>query len=109
MTGPLADLNVLVVEDNYLIGSLIEDVLTAAGFGVSGPFPRLTEAIEAASIGAYHAALLDINLHGEQVFPVADILSRQKVPYLFVTGYGHGMVPPEHSDRPRLTTPFKAE
>jgi CheY-like chemotaxis protein len=75
MAKALVGLKVLIVEDDYLIASLIEQLLTAAGCIVSEPIPRLLEAQEAAKRGNYDAAVLDINLNGERAYPVGDTLS----------------------------------
>jgi DNA-binding response OmpR family regulator len=109
MGVPLAGVKVLVVEDNYLIAKLVKEVLVFAGCSVSGPIPRLAEARDVASREAHHVAVLDINLNGERVYPVADILSRRRVPYVFVTGYGDTTLPPEYVERPRIRKPFKRE
>ena len=50
-------------------------------------------------------AVLDVNLAGERVYPVADILAQRNVPFVFVTGYG--VLPGEYANRPRLCKPFK--
>ena len=109
MTEPLAALRVLIVEDNYMIATCIEEMLMSAGCLVSGPVPRLAEACDAASREDCDAALLDINLNGDRVYPVADILSRRNVPYLFVTGYNDTVLPSEYAQRPRIGKPFKNE
>ena len=57
--------------------------------------------------GAYDAAILDVNLAGERVDPVADALSRRNVPFMFVTGYSTGALPAGFAGRPRLCKPFK--
>jgi DNA-binding response OmpR family regulator len=98
---------VLVVEDEYLVASLIEDMLESAGCVVAGPIPRLAQALDAAQSEVCDAAVLDVNLAGERVFPVADILSRRNVPFVLVTGYGGNSLPPEYAGCPRLHKPFK--
>ena len=65
MAKALVGLKVLIVEDDYLIASVIEQLLTAAGCIVSEPIPRLLAALQAAKRGNYDAAVLDINLNGE--------------------------------------------
>jgi CheY-like chemotaxis protein len=107
MTAALEGLRVLVVEDEYLVAALIEEILESAGCVVTGPIPRVAEALNAADHGAYDAAILDINLCGDRIDPVADALSRRNVPFAFVTGYGAGAMPSEYADRPRLRKPFK--
>ena len=107
MTAPLQGLRVLVVEDEYLVASLIEEMLGSAGCVVSGPIARLAEALDVAGREPCDAALLDINLKGERVYPVAELLSRQNVPFIFLTGYGGGALPGEYSARPLLSKPFR--
>src|SRR5215472_3420248 len=107
MTADLEGVRVLVVEDEFLIATLIEEMLQAAGCVVSGPIPRVAEALEAVEHDGYDAAILDINLGGVRVDPVADALSRRDVPFLFVSGYGRGALPAAHAQRPRVCKPFK--
>lgn len=107
MDGDLDGLKILVVEDEYLVATLIQDVLEAAGCVVLGPIPRLDEAIDAARAGLYDAAVLDVNLGGNRVFPVADALSDRHIPFVFVTGYGTGSLPPEHHAQLTIRKPFR--
>ena len=107
MTAALEGLRILVVEDEFLVATLIEDMLVAAGCVVAGPVPRLSEALEAVDHETFDAAVLDVNLGGERVYPVADALSRRNVPFVFVTGYTTGVLPCEYAERPRLCKPFK--
>jgi DNA-binding response OmpR family regulator len=71
------------------------------------PIPRISEALDAVDRGTFDAAVLDVNLGGERVYPVADALSRRNVPFVFITGYGTGVLSGEHAERPRLCKPFK--
>ena len=105
MTEALQGVKVLVVEDEYLVATLMEDMLESAGCVVAGPIPRLAQALDAASSEACDVAVLDINLAGERVYPVAEILAQRNVPFVFVTGYG--VLPGEYANRPRLCKPFK--
>ena len=107
MTASLEGMRVLLVEDEYLVASLIGDILGTAGCIVTGPIPRLAEAVDAADHRVCDAAVLDVNLSGERVYPVADILSRRNIPFIFVTGYGMSALPREYADRPRLSKPFR--
>ena len=107
MTAALDGLRILVVEDEFLVATLIEDMLVAAGCVVAGPIPRLSEALAAVDRGTFDAAVLDVNLGGDRVYPVADALSRRNVPFVFITGYGAGVLPHEYVERPRLRKPFK--
>jgi len=105
MTASLEGVRVLLVEDEYLVAALIEEILEIAGCIVTGPIPRLAQAVDAADHEACDAAVLDVNLAGERIYPVADILSRRNIPFVFVTGYG--VLPGEYANRPRLCKPFK--
>ena len=105
MTASLEGVRVLLVEDEYLVASLIEEILETAGCIVTGPIPRLAEAVDAADRERCDAAVLDVNLAGERIYPVADILSRRNIPFVCVTGYG--VLPGEYANRPRLCKPFK--
>lgn len=107
MNPELDGWRILVVEDDYLVASLIQDVLEAAGCIVSGPIPRLPQAVGAAETDVCDAAVLDVNLGGKQVFPVAAVLSRRHIPFAFVTGYGAAALPDEHHDRPMIRKPFR--
>jgi DNA-binding response OmpR family regulator len=107
MPASLQGIKVLVVEDEYLVAALIEDMLESAGCIVCGPIPRLAQAVDAANNEACDVAVLDVNLAGERSFPVAEILSRRNVPFVFVTGYGANSLPSEFSGCPRIHKPFK--
>jgi DNA-binding response OmpR family regulator len=107
MTASLRGVRVLVVEDEYLVAILIQDILESAGCVVSGPIPRLPEALDAVDHDTYDVAVLDVNLGGERIDPVAKALSRRNVPFVFVTGYGAGVLSGEFAERPRLCKPFK--
>ena len=107
MTAALEGIRVLVVEDEFLVAVLIEEMLESAGCVVIGPFPRVPEALDAVDRDACDAAVLDVNLGGERVDPVAAALSRRNVPFVFVSGYGTIGLPGDYSDRPRICKPFK--
>jgi CheY-like chemotaxis protein len=99
---------ILVVEDELLIAMVIEAVLADEACEVVGPIGRLDAALQAAEAEMLDAALLDVNVEGEVVFPVADILARRGIPFAFVTGYGSGRVPAPYRDRPVLTKPYRS-
>jgi DNA-binding response OmpR family regulator len=79
---------VLVVEDEALVAMELEYKLEAAGAVVYGPAASLPEAIAAAEEEHLEAAILDVDLGGLDVFPVADMLKARGVPFLFYTGHG---------------------
>jgi PAS domain S-box-containing protein len=79
---------ILLVEDEILVAMMMKDILTELGFSVIGPFARLAEAMVAAVHDEIDAGIIDVNLGGEFVYPVADVLAARKIPFVFVTGYG---------------------
>ncbi|HTY69761.1 MAG TPA: response regulator [Alphaproteobacteria bacterium] len=105
----LSGRRILVVEDDLMIAMLIDDVLKEAGCDVVGPLPRLAPALQAASSERLDGALLDINLAGELVSPVADRLIERGVPFLFLTGYGWHMLPERFHTRPLVTKPCRQD
>src|SRR5438093_246336 len=87
---PLSDLagvRVLVVEDEPLIRMMAEEMLAQLGCQLFGSAGRVQEALTMVADQAPDLALLDINIHGEFIFPVAEALSRRNVPVIFLTGY----------------------
>ncbi|MDP3659182.1 response regulator [Phenylobacterium sp.] len=84
----LAGLRVLVVEDEMMVSMLIEDMLGDLGCTVVGPASRLDEAIALANASELDCAVLDVNLGGQPIFPLADILRARGAPFAFATGYG---------------------
>jgi CheY-like chemotaxis protein len=107
MTAALEGARVLVVEDEYLVAALIENILESAGCIVLGPIPRVPEALDAVDHDDYDAAVLDVNLAGERINPVADALSERDVPFMFVTGYGANALPRKYAERPHIGKPFR--
>ncbi len=100
---------ILVVEDEYLIRMLLEDMLGELGFSVAAAVGSIAEASEQARSGAFKAAILDVNVDGEEIFPVADVLAQRGLPFVFVTGYGENSLPERFRGRPALQKPFQAE
>jgi DNA-binding response OmpR family regulator len=107
MTAALEGARVLVVEDEFLVATLIEDMLESAGCVVAGPIAGVAAALDAFNHDTYEAAVLDVILGRARIDPGADALSRQNVPFMFVTGYNTGALPGQHAARPRLCKPFK--
>src|SRR4051812_39296971 len=101
---------VLVVEDEALVAMMMEDGLPDAGAEIVGPACTVGEALEMierrASDGGLSVAVLDINLEGAAVFPVADCLRALGVPYVFCTGYGESCDRGNHVAAPVLAKPF---
>lgn len=101
---------VLVVEDSALVAMELETTLRAQGAEVIGPVARIEDALSAIAVRPPDAALLDIDLDGVAVFPLADALAEGQVPFVFTTGYEARLVlPPRFADRPVLAKPYRGE
>ncbi|HYZ41376.1 MAG TPA: response regulator [Stellaceae bacterium] len=107
MTAALEGMKILVVEDEFLVAMLLQDMLESAGCTVSGPIAHVAEALDAVDHETYDAAVLDVNLGGERIDPVAHALSDRNIPFVFVTGYGVAALPEAYAERPRLRKPFR--
>jgi CheY-like chemotaxis protein len=110
MAGPrtLHGRRVLVVEDEVMIAMALEDVLGDLGCVVIGPIHDLDAALDVAGGGEeIDAALLDINLAGQRVFPVADALRARGVPVIFGTGYVDIALRDIDKDTPILLKPYR--
>ncbi len=99
---------ILIVEDEYLLADDLVETLTAAGADIIGPIPSLDGAMalldETARIDA---AVLDINLRGDKVFPLAAALEARDIPFVFSTGYDAWAIPEQFADRPRIEKPIQ--
>jgi CheY-like chemotaxis protein len=106
-TAKLAGLRVLVVEDEMMVSMLIEDMLTDLGCTVVGPAARLDEAIDLAMASDLDCAVLDVNLGGQPIFPLADLLRERGKPFAFATGYGDAGIREVDKGTPVLQKPFR--
>jgi CheY-like chemotaxis protein len=100
---------ILVVEDEFLIRMLLEDMLTDLGYELAGVAGRLDEATEMAKTKDFDLAILDVNLDGHDVYPVADLIGKRGLPFMFVTGYGGRGLPDAYRERPTLQKPFQLD
>lgn len=105
-TLSLAGRAILIVEDEYFVMKRLSRVLKDAGATVVGPVASVAAALAHARDGTpLDAAVLDVNLFGEMVFPVADALADRGVPYAFATGYDPDVIPARHARIPLLRKP----
>jgi CheY-like chemotaxis protein len=101
-----ASLSVLIVEDEPLISMMLEDFLDSLGHKIAGTCDSVTDAMARALEGGFDVAILDVNLKGERIWPVADHLAQVGIPYILATG-GHIDPPPAaHAGAPVLSKPF---
>lgn len=98
---------VLVVDDEFLVAMGLEDNLRSLGYVVVGPVGTLDGAMTAAAHEQVDAAILDVNLAGEAVYPAAAILAERGIPFIFCSGYtGNVRMPPEFAGTPRVAKPY---
>ena len=100
---------VLIVEDEYLIRLLLEDMLEELGFQIAAVAASFDEGATHAKDAQIDMAILDVNIDGQQVFPIADILRERKLPFIFITGYGARGLPESYRDTPTLQKPFQMQ
>lgn len=99
----------LLVEDEALVALMIEDMLTELGLDVIASVSQVAKACEWAAAAAFDVAILDVNVAGELVFPVARILRERRIPFLFSTGYGQPSLDDEFRNALTIGKPFSAE
>jgi PAS domain S-box-containing protein len=99
----------LLIEDETLVGMMMYDTLTDLGFDVVGPINTMAEAAKAVEHGEFDAAILDVNLNGEFIYPLADIVTSRGLPFVFVTGYSAEGLEPRFSKVPVLQKPIEME
>jgi CheY-like chemotaxis protein len=107
--SPMTSKRILVVEDEYLIRMLLEDMLTDIGYTIAAAVGTIAEASKVAASEKFDLAILDVNVDGTEIYPVADILMERQVPFVFVTGYGERSLPEPYRNRPTLQKPFQAD
>jgi len=109
-TLSLAGTNVLIVEDNFVVANALKYLIDGYGGSVSAMVPTLERAYEALAAAPVDIAVLDINLNGTSVVPLAEHLRAKGVPFVFLTGYGDAALLPEHlRGQPRFDKPVEAE
>jgi CheY-like chemotaxis protein len=102
----LSGLRLLVVEDESHVAMLIEDMLADMGCDVVASAARVSEALRLIEATDIDAAVLDVNVAGEKVFPVAEKLRDRKIPFVFATGYGADGVREDFRTHPVVPKPF---
>ncbi len=99
--------SILIVEDEPLIGMMLEDFLEMLGKRAIGPVDCISDGLAAVNAGGVDAAILDVNLrNGEKSWAIADALAAAGIPFLFASGGSDDMIDPRFCDRPVLAKPF---
>ncbi|MGP9810826.1 response regulator [Rhodopseudomonas sp. NSM] len=101
--------SVFLVEDEAMIRMMVVDMLEELGFSVAAETGEINEAVMLAGTTEFDVAILDVNVNGKVISPVADVLTARNRPFIFATGYGTQGVPENYRDRPALQKPFQIE
>jgi CheY-like chemotaxis protein len=108
-TVTLKGLSVLVVEDESIVSLMVESMLTELGCTEVWYASGVSEALEILAERTPDAAVLDVNLAGEQAYPVASRLAAEAIPFIFATGYGASGINREWDTRPVIQKPFHSD
>jgi DNA-binding NtrC family response regulator len=98
--------SILVVEDEPLLGMDLEKLLGEVGHRVMGPATTIAGAIQLIDAQRPDLTVVDLNLGGEMVFPLLDVLADRAIPFVVVTGHSLDMVPALHRHRPFMQKPY---
>jgi CheY-like chemotaxis protein len=108
--SPLAGRRVLVVEDEPLIAMLLEDMLGELEVETAATADSVPAALQTIEDGqSFDGAILDMNLRGRSVEPVATLLAERRIPFVFASGYGADALTRQHASAPVLSKPFRRE
>lgn len=98
---------VFIVEDEFMLVMLLEELLPTLGYAVAGTAASVEQALAELEANEIDLAVVDVNLAGNESFPVADALRERGIPFLFTTGYGQHGLPERFADAPVLAKPYR--
>jgi DNA-binding NtrC family response regulator len=101
--------SVFLVEDEVMIRMMVADMLEELGYSIAAEAGDIEQALKLAHTANFDIAILDVNVNGKLISPVAEVIERRSRPFIFATGYGTHGLPPEYRDRPALQKPFQME
>lgn len=104
---PLPGTRVFIVEDEALILDALQDMLEGLGLNVVESAVRVDEALTKLASLDFDVAVLDVNVAGCRIDPVADLLAKRGTRFLFASGYGRASLPSAHRERVLLTKPYR--
>jgi CheY-like chemotaxis protein len=109
MATPPAGCSIFLVEDEVMIRMMVADMLEELGHTVAAEAGEIGEAVKLVQSTDFDLAILDVNVNGKVITPVAELIAARNRPFIFATGYGSSGLPPEYRDRPALQKPFQLE
>ena len=105
----LSGRSVFLVEDEVMIRMMVADMLEELGYSIAAEAGEVSDALRLAQSVEFDLAILDVNVNGKVISPVADVIAARNRPFIFATGYGSSGLPAEYRDRPALQKPFQLE
>ncbi len=110
MTTPAASKgSVFLVEDETMIRMLVADMLADLGYDIAAEAGDVEQALKIAHSAQFDLAILDVNVNGKIISPVADVVAARNLPFVFATGYGAEGLPEQYRQHPALQKPFRLE
>jgi DNA-binding response OmpR family regulator len=100
---------VLLVEDEVMIRMMVADMLEELGYAIAGEAGDIDEAVRLVQATDFDIAILDVNVNGKVISPVAEAVELRGLPFVFATGYGAQGLPEKFRDRPAIQKPFQME
>ena len=104
-----AGCSVFLVEDEVMIRMMVADMLEELGYKIAAEAGEINEALKLVQSTEFDFAILDVNVNGKVISPVADLIKARNRPFIFATGYGSSGLPEQYRDRPALQKPFQLE
>jgi DNA-binding response OmpR family regulator len=101
--------SVFLVEDEVMIRMMVADMLEELGFSIAAEAGEIGEALRLAESTYFDLAILDVNVNGKVISPVAEVIESRKRPFIFATGYGLSGLPERYRNRPALQKPFQLD
>ncbi len=102
-------ISILLVEDEVMIRMMVADMLEELGYTIAGEAGDIDEGIRLVQAIDFDIAILDVNVNGKVITPVAEAVQMRGLPFVFATGYGAQGLPEKFRDRPTLQKPFQIE
>ncbi|CAN5170152.1 response regulator [soil metagenome] len=101
--------SILLVEDEVMIRMMVADMLEELGYKIAGEAGDIDEGVRLVQATDFDIAILDVNVNGKVITPVAEAIQLRGLPFVFATGYGAQGLPEKFRDRPTLQKPFQIE
>lgn len=99
----------MLVEDEVMIRMMVADMLEELGYSIAGEAGDIDEGIRLVQAVDFDIAILDVNVNGRVITPIAEAVQMRGIPFVFATGYGAQGLPEKFRDRPTLQKPFQIE